>query len=601
MQIWGRGSQPAMKYFEEYLPSLFERTLTFDRVDLRGGQLRWIFTGDDGGVTVSVADSTVEIAKRIYSTPGLRQLPGAPRLKHPEYVITTHRATYESPLRTVSVTMDHRLLLAVAVNGKGVYRRQCEIDLTRHQLGLTSKDGVVRGTCVAPAAAPCEVMVDPAKKHQTILGFGGIATPTAYAELTPEGRRRWWELVCEYNLLVQREYPIGTRLNREADNWDRLADATPHYYGDNFPNGEISDFDYIRTLRKLGGMAWFEFWRLPPWTCQDWRDASGKLHRGVVDPKKYVEAMLSYCRASQRKAGAPPDVVGIQNEIHQPSPLWYEMTLALRKGLDDAGFNKVRIHMSDASSLHAGTTWLKDLRGSPAAWAATDYVATHMYDYQSCFNDPDAFDAPLRQWRELAAGKPLLSTELCVNSSSYQWKSYRLAFSMGQLYHKNLVLADASALCYCWTLLNVVQPSYGWTRTLCVLDPANGFVPAATSDQLRVFGAFSRRLRQGMVRLDARSTDPDVLICAFAGSGGEKTLIATNRSTGIRQVSLRWPGAAFTEVELVDPYHANETIDAATISSGSVTLAPGSIVTLTNVPKGRLPDDFVIEGLNRRQ
>lgn len=596
VQIWGRGSQRAIKYFDEYLPGLFQRTLTLDKVDLQGGQLHWIFTGDEGGVTVSMDDSTVEITKRIYSAAGLRQLPDAPQIKHPEYVLSTRSVTYQGPLRTVSVTMDHGLRLSVAVNGRQVYRRECEFDLTRHQLGLTSQDGLVRGVCVSPAAATCRVTVDPSKKHQTILGFGGITSPTAYAELTSEGKRRWWELVAEYNLLIQREYPIGTQLNPAADNWERLADATPHYYGDNFPNGEISDFDYIRTLRKLGGMVWFEFWKLPPWTCQDWCDPAGEIHRGVVNPKKYVQAVLAYCRASQRRAGAPPEVVGIQNEIRQPLPLWYEMTLALRKGLDNAGFKKTRIHMSDAGRTHSGIPWLEDLRRSPQVWAATDYVATHMYDYQSSFNDPDAFDSRFRQWHELAAGKPFLSTELCVNSSNYQWRSYRLALAMGQLYHKNLVLADASAVCFCWTLVNVVQPSYGWTRTLCVPDPANGFVPAATSHQLRTFGAFTRRLRRGMVRLDAQSTDPDVLVCAFADGRGQRTLVAINRSTAPRKIRLEWPGAALTEAELVDPYHPNATIDAPDAASGSLTLAPGSIVTLTNVPKGRLPDGFVIEG-----
>ncbi|HRR34558.1 MAG TPA: hypothetical protein P5026_10695 [Kiritimatiellia bacterium] len=48
---------------------------------------------------------------------------------------------------------------------------------------------------------------------------------------------------------------------------------------------------------------------------------------------------------------------------------------------------------------------------------------------------------------------------------------------MAQLYHKLLTITDASALAYCWFLLNVVEPSYGWNRMLAAVDPANGFVP----------------------------------------------------------------------------------------------------------------------------
>ncbi|MFZ2148085.1 MAG: hypothetical protein WAV28_12770 [Sedimentisphaerales bacterium] len=32
-------------------------------------------------------------------------------------------------------------------------------------------------------------------------------------------------------------------------------------------------------------------------------------------------------------------------------------------------------------------------------------------------------------------GKPFLSTELCINNDKYQWATYRVALTMGQLYH----------------------------------------------------------------------------------------------------------------------------------------------------------------------
>ena len=308
--------------------------------------------------------------------------------------------------------------------------------------------------------------------------------------------------MCEYNLLIQREYPIGRRLNPEMDNWDKLEDATPHYYGDNFPNGEVSDFEYIKTLRRLGGKVLFEFWALPPWT--------------EGDAEKYAEAMVDYCRVSKEKAGAPPDIVGIQNEKRQTERMWHKMTLTLRRKLDEAGFESVQIHMSDAGTLAGGIKRAKVFQSSKQVWAAIDYSATHMYDYQNFFTNPDGFDNLLTQWKELAGGKPFLSTELCINNDKYQWPTYRVALTMGQLYHKNLVLADASAVCYCWTLLNVVQPSFGWTRTLTVPDRSHGFVPVATSHQLRVFGAFSRRVHEGMTRIEARTDVNDLMVSAFA-------------------------------------------------------------------------------------
>ena len=169
--------------------------------------------------------------------------------------------------------------------------------------------------------------------------------------------------------------------------------------------------------------------------------------------------------------------------------------------------------------------------------------ATHMYDYQSVITDPDRYDKKLLEWKKITAGKPFLSPELCANANPYQSPCYRLALSMGQLYHKNLVLADAAAICYCWTLLNVAEPSYGWTRTLCVPDPSQGFIPVASSHQLRVFGAFSRRIREGMTRLHAASSNGDLLTSAFSDDAGRQTIVMLNRATRQAVVRINWPGA----------------------------------------------------------
>jgi O-glycosyl hydrolase len=424
-----------------------------------------------------------------------------------------------------------------------------------------------------PNPEPAVVSINPTVRHQTMMGFGGIATPAAYAQLSTEGKQQWWKLLQKYNLLIQREYPIGTRLNRKMNNWDALADATPHYYGDNFPNGEISDFAYIRQLRQLGGKVWFEFWALPPWVNGD--------------VEKYADAMVGYCQVSRERAGAPPDIVGIQNEVDQPEPMFHKMTLTLRRRLDQAGFNSVRIHMSDSGSLSGGIKRAEKFRSSGAAWAAIDYSATHMYDYQSFFTDPDQFNARLMQWKDLTGDKPFLCTELCTNNNKYQWPTYRIALTMGQLYHKNLVLADAVAVCYCWTLLNVVQPSYGWTRSLFVPDREHGFVPAASSNQLRVFGAYSRRIREGMVRVEAKTDANDLLVSAFAADDGAGTAVILNRSTKPRRARLSWPDVVFNEMELVDPYHENDVREApAARADGTteITVAPGAVITLTNVP-----------------
>jgi hypothetical protein len=473
-KAWGRDRDYRV-FFSEFLPALFERTIVLERFDPNCG-LTWIFTGEHGGFTVTISHRQVSLYQRFYDSPGFENRFEGKRLRHPEKRKPAAHAEYTGQLRAVTVTLDHKLGLLVSLNGRAVVQQECLLDFSRHQLRLTGDSGEASGKMLKPAEKGAVVRVDPSVRYQKMIGFGGITTPTAYAQLSRDGKRRWWELVCEYNLLIQREYPIGRRLNPEMDNWDRLEDATPHYYGDNFPNGEVSNFEYIKMLRRLGGKVLFEFWALPPWT--------------EGDAERYAEAMVRYCQVSKEEAGAPPDVVGIQNEKRQTEEMWHKMTLTLRRQLDEAGFKGVGIHMSDAGTLSGGIERARAFRSSKEVWVAIGYSATHMYDYQNFFTNPDGFDDLLRQWKELTGGKPFLSTELCINNDKYQWPTYRVALTMGQLYHKNLVLTDAAAVCYCWTLLNVVQPSFGWTRTLTVPDRLHGFVPVAPSHQLRVFGAY---------------------------------------------------------------------------------------------------------------
>jgi O-glycosyl hydrolase len=593
--IWGRGTEPARAYFEQFLPAVFRRTLRFEKLHLPAGALEWIFTGDHGGFTVRLTGDTVSLVQRFYDSFAFNPITdGQVRAaRHPEKQWRESSVLYQGELRQVAVILDHKLGLAVELNGTEALRQQFRLDVSRHQLRVTDARAICRGLLVRPSASPATIHLDPKERHQTVYGFGGIATPTAYAQLSTAGKRRWWEILCEYNLLVQREYPIGTRLKPDMSNWDTLADATPHYYGDNFPNGEISDFTYLKTLHRLGGKVFFQFWRLPPWATREDTSAAGKRRR-LPDIAAYTKAMVSYCATFREKVGAPPDVVGIQNEVVQPPEVWHAMTLALRRELDRAGFSSVKIHMSDNGHLAGGIRNARAFTSSKACWAAIDYAATHMYDYQSHFTDPDRYDTLLAQWKQLTGDKPFLSTELCINRPAYQLPTYRMALAMGQLYQKNLVLTDAIGICYCWTILNVVQPSYGATRSLFVPDRSHGFVPAPSSHQLRVFGAYSRRIKAGMVRVGATSDSRDCLAAAFCGKNGKRTVVVLNRSPAPMTVRIENAGGGFAFMEIADPYRENQvrpappaTTDGATI----VPVEPGAFVTLSTVPLGKLPDD----------
>jgi O-glycosyl hydrolase len=569
-------------YYREDLPALFTRSLALDKGVPAGTILNWIFTGDQGGITVELASNAITVRQRYYDSIGLSS-DKPPKDAYPQSVWAENKVEYTGEAHLVTVLLDGELSLRVLVNGKQLVKQTCLMEMRRQQItwepAVGDKTGVLNGRMIAPPEVASTITVHPAAKHQTILGFGGSVSVPAYAALSEEGKQRWWKFVSEYNLLIQREYPTGQHLKPDLSNFDHLDDASPHYYGDNFPNGEVSDFAYLKHIRSLGGKSIFEFWQLPPWVAQTAIGADGKPIETVNIPE-YVRAVVGYCKQAQRATGFAPEIVGVQNEIVQSPDAWKEMILGLREGLDAAGFKSVKIQMPDATGLAVGVTTAKTIAGYPQAWKDIDYAASHVYDYQSFFENPDGYDELMHKYRDSIGAKPFLSTEFAVNRPAYQSGSYRVAFAMAQLYHKAMTILDAEALLYCWTLLDVEEPTFGASRSLFVPDRDDEYVPRPSSYELRTYGAFSRRLRQGMVRVDADSGDPDLLVSAYKGPSSSRTAIVINRSTVPHRIHIDWPGSLFTVIEVSSPYAANAVSKSL---PKELAIQPGEIVTLSNV------------------
>ena len=362
-------------------------------------------------------------------------------------------------------------------------------------------------------------------------------------------------------------------------NLDNLADAKPHYYGDDFPNGEVSDFAYNAESLKLGGKVIYEMWALPSWATKDYKDPDGNVHKGAADPEKWAQAMVTYARMEKEKTGRAPDLIGIQNEVQEPKEISFEMVTTLRRELDAAGFKGVKIQMPDASNAANGTMVGNTLRSNPDVWSKIDIAASHEYDYQDHFADPDSFDFQLKALRQANGDKPFLATEIALNNVRLQSSSYRVAFNVGQLYHKNMTLLDSIGLAYCWLILDVEEPNFGATRSLLVPDRYHGDVPVASSYQLRVLGAYSRHLPEGMIRVDARSSNLDLLVSAYEGKDNARTLIATNRSTDPQTLNVIWPGAVWREMERVSQYAENKSEPISTV----IVIQPGEIISLSTL------------------
>jgi hypothetical protein len=287
--------------------------------------------------------------------------------------------------------------------------------------------------------------------------------------------------------------------------------------------------------------------------------------------------VVTYCKKAQAATGAAPTIVGLENEVDQPTQVFSAMALAVRRELDKAGFTQTKIHMADASFMFLGIDRAHALSKDAEAWKTIDYAAAHEYDFQEFIANPDLYDERLKAMHEAADGKPFLATEICINDPHYQEPSYRIAFAVAQLYHKNLTELDAVALMYCWLLLDVEEPTFAGSRSLLAPDRTRGSTPVASSYQLRVMGAFSRHIVKGMQRIGAESGDADLLTTAFA-DGAKETLVVINRSATARRLAVNAP-QHWMEMERTGLEEEN----AVSAVPPKIVVQPGEIVVLSTI------------------
>jgi hypothetical protein len=468
-------------------------------------------------------------------------------------------------ISTISLESNANLMMTLRVNDQLIARMPCLFDINRHQIKYTGK-GFATGVLFKPLQGKkVLIKVNPEKTYQEILGFGGILSPSAYWTLNNSGKEKWWNLIKEYNLLIQREYPASARLKPDFSNWDDRTYLVPHYYGDNFPNGELTDFEYVKKIRDLGGINIFEFWSLPGFMVEN----------ETLNTIKYAEAIVNYCKTSVKKTGKAPEIVGIQNEVTQTPETWRDMTFCLRHQLDANVFKNVKIHAHNSSNMTGSISAMKGFQKYPGVWEKLDYAASNLYDYQGSIFSPDNYDIKINEFNNLVGNKPFISTEICVNAGFLQTDAYKLAFSYGMLYHKNMALLNSVAIMYCWTLLDYTQPSFAATRTLFTLDHNNDMQPVASGFQLRTFGAFSRHILKGMKRVDVFQESSHLLVTAYAGKKSN-TMVILNPTTKPVELDIQWRNCRFKGMERTSSYLNNQYSEVPNV----IVIEPGEIVTL---------------------
>src|ERR1035438_6000502 len=225
VQIYGRGTVRPRYYFAEFLPGNFTRTLRLDKDLPQNANVHWLFTGPRGSLSIEFSRNSLTVVQQYYDSYAL-DTSDSPRARYPHANQQQSSVVSAQSVESVTLAFDH-LMAKISVNGHLLIKQLCLIDLMRHQLYVIAPDsstGFIQGSLFQPESESASVSINSTKTYQTILGFGGITSVPAYREMPDAGRAKWWRLLQEYNLLIQRDYPIGTKLNSGMDNFDRLAE-----------------------------------------------------------------------------------------------------------------------------------------------------------------------------------------------------------------------------------------------------------------------------------------------------------------------------------------------------------------------------------------
>ena len=596
-EMWASGFHALPAFLESDLPALFDRTLTFTELNLTAdSRLEWTFTGTQGICKIALYRDRLSLITLFHDSfschegEPLHWSPWERLSRPPEQEWSNDCRTNISISKSMSLRYEHSMDLVLSIDGQEIIRRHCVMDFRHHQLTLLN-GGSAKGVMNEPKPQKASLTLNPDEKYQPVWGFGGTSSPFTYQKLSDEGKRKWWEMICENNFLLQRDNPVSVNLNRNADNWDDPAAAIPHYYGDNWNIGEQSDFLYNKAIKELGGDTIFEFWEYPDWVrSQRNTENCSSLRDEVIDADAYCDAMLGYCQKHFDIVGKAPGIVGVQNEICQSAEQLREMIPLLRKRLDDAGFNETKIHEANTPSLY----WHKDFherhKKYSGVWDRLDFTTANLYDAQEHFKNMDGYDSIIQEMANKNGDKPFFVTEVCVLFKAWQISSYRCALASAQMWHKMLTIANAEALCGNYMLVHNCNPSYNWTRTFYSVDETNNNMPAPMGYTDRVLASYSRFIRNGMYRVSCECSDPDILATAFANEK-DGTLVLINRSCTAKEVQLE--NLFFTPLscELTDHSHRNaKGIDI--YYDNKVTVPPGGIVSLSSLEIRHLPETF---------
>jgi glucuronoarabinoxylan endo-1,4-beta-xylanase len=426
------------------------------------------------------------------------------------------------------------------------------------------------------------VTIDPARTHQTIEGFGA-----AYIDWTPRTPKAYDDPAF-YDLVVN---DLGLSIVRQQMQ-DELEpvnddDDPDHFNWPAFKTGDVGagrSFawrqQFLEQFKKRGVTKFV----MSPWTPPGFMKThragryGGHLRADMVD--EYAEFMAASIILAKKNHGIDVGWITVQNELlfiepyhsclYNPHNL-REAVRALMRKFEKEGITTKILMPEDMMYLDRMSAYIAPTMADPVTRNFPGGFATHRLG---------GFDV-VRQWLEHT--KPYNRPQWMTETSGHQ-QTWDGALKMAADTHEYLVGGNYSAWIY-WQITDTERS--GQYALLVDGDPNR-------SPKYHAAKHFYRYVRPGDVRIDATSSDADLLVSSFRGQmSSAAAVVLINRGDAEATVMLDYAARRDADPDgPADPHRAKSftvyrsTSDERCAEKGTyapgakLTMPPKSIVTL---------------------
>jgi len=408
------------------------------------------------------------------------------------------------------------------------------------------------------------VMVDPTRRFQEIIGFGGAFTDAAaetFAKLPPAGRA---EVLTAY---FSPDKGLGYTLGRTSINSCDFSSDT-YSYDDTPGDTALAHFSIahdlkyrIPLIRAALATAKAPFTLFAsPWSPPAWMKTNGDMANGghvkPEDRQAWADYYVRFIRA-YRQQGIPVWGLTVQNEP-MSTQSWES---CLYTGQEEHDFVRdylgPTLHRSGLANVKL-MIWDHN-RGImyQRAQAVYEDPAAARYVWGMAFHwySGDHFDGP-QAVHEAFPDKGLLFTE---GSEGFTADPAR-EWEIGERYGKNILL-DLNHWAMGWTDWNLILDQRGgpnhvgnYCSAPIMADTATGTLHYQPS--YYYLGHFSKFIRPGARRIAGTSTDDSLLCSAFINPDGTVAVVVLNLTGQARDYKIWLAGRAVTTTS---PAHSIET------------------------------------------